>query len=92
MISPKEPIQFSPVAAYNTSGLDFDWPNHEIAMLSMSLLMLVQVVPPSVVFHTPPPTLPAIQVFLVASPASTIKALVLPGALNGPLSIKVALS
>ena len=61
-------------------------------MLSISFEILIHEVPPSVDFQTPPPTLPAIHVLPVASPASTKRALVLPGALYGPLSMNVALS
>ena len=50
-------------------------------MLSISLEILTQEVPPSKLFHTPPPTLPAIHVSLDESLASTNNALVLPGAL-----------
>ena len=60
------------------------------AIFSISEDKLVQVDPWSEVFHTPPPTLPAIQVFPLASAASIRIALVLPATFRGPRSVNVA--
>ena len=61
-------------------------------MLSIPLLISDHVTDSSVVFQTPPPVLPAYQVLPVGSDTSTSIGLVLPGTLNGPLSMNVAFS
>ena len=89
--------QSSPVPTYRIVGSLADCAIVEIAIfdtvVGVKLVHVTLSPEPSLAytpFHNPPPTAPAYHVFPVASVASTTIALVLPGTLFGPLSVKVA--